>query len=476
MRRKTTLSSILIFALLFTIVQPHTIQAKAERTLEDESIYDLLVDRFNNGNFENDIDVDPRVEEDFSGGDFLGITEKVAYIKDLGFTIASIGPVFESETYDGNQALSYDAFEPRFGTEKEFIQMIDVLKENGIGVMADFPLNGISPQHTGITESTLPTVAAEGGNIQWDTNDQAVQQYIKEKLTNFVSKYDLIGIRLTKLGEFDQSFVNELIEAVKEEKPALYVMTNEASEANFDLAMNADLMKALVDAYAVIDAETSQLQMFEHMDGKQLVQFDDLTGKRFTQDMIDARMYPPTRWKTAATALLTLPGVPLLPYESEIAVVGNEAPETHPITNFKTDTELYDYMKNVNQLRNESETLRNGKMEILHNEDGHLVFTRTSDEETWVVSINNTSETKGVEIDESIIGEKKRLRGILTGDSALQAKDGKYRVVLERELAEVYLVEDDKGFNTAYLIATILIYTSFLGLMFVLIRRSKKKK
>lgn len=476
MRKKIILSYMLIFGLLFSGLQPQTIFAKADRTLEDESIYDLLVDRFNNGNFDNDIDVDPRVEEDFSGGDFLGITEKVEYIKDLGFTLASIGPVFESETYDGNKALSYDLFEPRFGTDKEFIQMIDVLAENDMGVMADFPLNGISTKHEGISEKNLPTVETEEGHIQWDTQDEDVQQYIKEKLVKFIGTYDLTGIRLTKLDDVEEEFLNELIEAVKNEKPDLYVMTNEPSEANFDLAMNVDVMKAMSDAYAVIDAETSQLDMFDHMDEKKLVQFDDLAGKRFTQEMIDARMYPPTRWKTAAVALMMLPGVPLLPYESEIAVVGKEAPETHPITNFKTDTELYDHIKDVNQLRNESETLRNGKMDIIHNEDGHLVFTRTSDEETWVISINNTSETKGVEIDESVIGKDKRLRGILTGDSALQAKDDKYRVVLERELAEVYLVEEDNGFNTLYLVATILIYTSFLGLMFYLIRRGKKNK
>lgn len=466
----------LLFVLLCTVVQPHATQAKAERTIEDESIYDLLVDRFNNANFDNDIDVDVRNEKAFSGGDFLGITEKLDYIKELGFTITSIGPVFESETYDGNRALSYETFEPRFGTEKEFIQMINVLKENNIGVMVDFPLNGIGATHEGIVDASLATVESEDGNLEWDATNEEVQAYLKDQVTNFVAKYELKGIRLTKLGGFDQAFINELIQAIKEVKPDIYVMTNEPSEADFDLAMNVDLMKAMSDAYSVINAETSQLEMFDYMDEKQLVQFDDLTGKRFTQEMIDARMYPPTRWKTAAAALFTLPGVPVLPYESEIAVVGNEAPETHPITNFKTDTELYDYMKGLNQLRNESEALRNGKMEILHNKDGHLVFTRTSEDEKWVVVINNTSETNGVEIDETLIGEKKRLRGILTGDTVLQAKDGQYRVVLERELAEAYIIEDDKGFNTAYLIATILIYTSFLGLMFVLIRRGKKKK
>ena len=57
-----------------------------------------------------------------------------------------------------------------------------------------------------------------------------------------------------------------------------------------------------------------------------------------------------------------------------------------------------------------------------------------------------------------------------------QSKDGKYRVVLERELAEVYIVEEDKGFNIPYLVASILVYTLFLGFLFAVWRNGKKNK
>ena len=50
----------------------------------------------------------------------------------------------------------------------------------------------------------------------------------------------------------------------------------------------------------------------------------------------------------AATALFTLPGVPVMPYGSEIAVNGKEAPESHPISNFKTDMELQEYIGDLN--------------------------------------------------------------------------------------------------------------------------------
>ncbi|MBO1911204.1 hypothetical protein J4G37_41240, partial [Microvirga sp. 3-52] len=69
-----------------------------------------------------------------------------------------------------------------------------------------------------------------------------------------------------------------------------------------------------------------------------------------------------------------------------------------------------------------------------------------------------------------------RLRGVVGGDMIKQGKDGKYRVVLERELAEVYIVDEDKGFNIPYLIASILIYTLFLGFLLAVWRRGKKNR
>ena len=42
------------FLLLVSTLSPAVVFAETERTIEDESIYDLLVDRFNNGDGTND--------------------------------------------------------------------------------------------------------------------------------------------------------------------------------------------------------------------------------------------------------------------------------------------------------------------------------------------------------------------------------------------------------------------------------------
>lgn len=476
MKRNRWFGLIASAVLLLSILNPTGAFADSDRSLQDESIYDLLVDRFNNGNHENDENIDAKDMNGFTGGDFAGITSRLDYIVELGFTLVSVGPIFNTVTYDGKEVLDYEKLEPHFGTAKELKKMINAFDEKKIGVIADFPLNGVSENHVWVKDGSLASTSNGDGTVNWDSSDDNVKETLKSTIVAFAEEYDFSGIRLTQLGDFDEAFLNEVIAALKEANDKLYVISNEASSANFDTVPNIEKMEALKQAYVQVDPATSPLSLFEDEAVTDLIQFDDLVGPRFTYEMFKLRMFPPTRWKLAATALFTLPGVPVMPYGSEIAVNGKEAPESHPISNFKTDMELYDYITGLNKLRNQSETLRNGDIEILHNADGFTVFTRTSDEETWVIALNNNSGTSSLEISEEIIGDNKRLRGLLDGDMIRQSKDGKYRLVLEREVAEVYIADEDKGFNTLYLIASIIIYTLFLGFLFSIWRKGKKKK
>ncbi len=102
------------------------------------------------------------------------------------------------------------------------------------------------------------------------------------------------------------------------------------------------------------------------------------------------------------------------------------------------------------------------------------MYKRSNDKETWIVALNNTTETANLEIPKEVIGDNKKLRGVLGGDLVREGKDGIYRVVLEREVAEIYIADEDKGFNTPYLIASILIYVLFLGFLFMAWRKGRQ--
>lgn len=301
-----------------------------------------------------------------------------------------------------------------------------------------------------------------------------MQRALKEAVVDFVETYKLDGIRLTKIEKFDTAFINEVIGAVKAVNSEAYVLTNEASDANFDGALNMDKMNALRASFVTPDVDAAALSLFTENADNGLVQFDDLTGPRYTYDLVEARMFPPTRWKLAAAALFSMPGTPIMPYGTEIAVNGKAAPENHQLMNFKIDEELIEYITGLNKLRNLSETFRNGDFEILYNEDGFSIFKRSSDEETWIIALNNTTQTSNFAIPKEVIGDNKKLRGLLDNDLIRESKDGMFRVVLDREMAEIYIADEDTGFNTPYLIASILIYVTFLSFLFMVWRKGKQ--
>lgn len=460
--------------LTLSLISPAGVLAEKNQSLQDESIYDLLVDRFNNGDYNNDEDTDPQNPSAFSGGDFAGIFNRVDHIKDMGFTVVSIGSVFSTAKYDGSEVLDYETIEPHFGSGEDLSKMIGKIHEKKMKVMADFPLSGISEDHVWVKEDVLPSIPAGDGTVEWDATDANVQEKLKQAVVSFVETYELDGIRLTRLADFDELYLNELIAELKEVNEDMYIISTEESAANFDMVPNSTKINALKQSYVQVSPDSSPLSVFEENLATDIIQLDELTGPRFTYEMFKLRMFPPTRWKLAATALFMFPGVPVMPYGSEIAVNGEKAPESHPISNFKTDEELIEYIGDLNKLRNQSDALRSGEFEMLHNEDGFTVFKRSNDEETWLVALNNTSETVNVNLPEEVFGATKKLRGVVDGDLIKQAKDGSYNVILDREVAEVYISEEDTGFNTPYLIASILVFVIFFAFMFAVKRRGKK--
>lgn len=474
MNVKRLLSIIMMVLLLGTTALPGLASAKAERTLKDESIYDLLVDRFNNGDGRNDANTDAQDISAFNGGDFSGISLRLQHILDMGFTAVSIGPVFQTATYDGKEVLDYTKFDEHFGTEEDFKSMLKELHDKDVRVIADFPLSGVSENH--VWASKLPYTKGEGSTIDWKADDADVQHNLEEAMVDFVKTYELDGIRLTKTEGYSKEVLDRFVGALKKSSPDLYVLSGEETDAKVDAQPNDSSIEALRQSFVRVKPDSSPMNQFETEHSNDLIQFDQLTGPRFTYDIVEQRMFPPTRWKLAVTALFTLPGTPVMPYGTEIAVNGKEAPESHPLFNFKTDMELKELIGNLNSLRNQSETLRNGKFKMLHNKDGYLVYKIYDDEESWIIAINNTSETQSYALEPDEIGSEKRLRGLLDSDQIVETEDDKYHVVLDREMAEIYLVKEDKGFNIPYLIASIMVYVLFLSFLWAVWRKGRKAR
>lgn len=132
------------------------------RTPDQEVIYFVLPDRFDNGDPTNDrggltgdrlvTGYDPTHKGFYHGGDLKGLTRRLDYIQGLGITAIWFAPVFknkpvqgpkgdESAGYHGYWITDFTTIDPHFGTEAEFKAFVDAAHARGIKVYMDIIVN-----------------------------------------------------------------------------------------------------------------------------------------------------------------------------------------------------------------------------------------------------------------------------------------------------------------------------------------------
>ncbi|WP_342387568.1 glycoside hydrolase family 13 protein [Salinicoccus bachuensis] len=99
----------------------------------------------------------PRSFKDTDGdgiGDINGILEKLDYIESLGVNTVWINPMILSNQEDnGYDVISYTKVDPLFGSEADGERLIRALKDRGMRIIFDFPLNHTSDQHPWFQEA-----------------------------------------------------------------------------------------------------------------------------------------------------------------------------------------------------------------------------------------------------------------------------------------------------------------------------------
>ena len=130
---------------------------------EGANLYFLLIDRFNNGNPENDKiisrDKETGVLRNFMGGDIKGITQKIeeGYFTDLGINAIWMTPVVEqihgsvdegtgnSYGFHGYWTKDWTAIDPSYGTRKDLAELVEKAHAKGIRIVLDAVINHTGP-------------------------------------------------------------------------------------------------------------------------------------------------------------------------------------------------------------------------------------------------------------------------------------------------------------------------------------------
>ena len=145
-----------------TLATPAMAQSYRDRLPEDEVIYFVLPDRFENGDVKNDKGgfkgdkmqhgFDPTHKGFFHGGDLKGLTNRLDYIQGLGTTAIWFAPIFknkpvqggagqESAGYHGYWVNDFTQVDPHFGTNAEFKAFVDAAHKRGMKVYMDIIAN-----------------------------------------------------------------------------------------------------------------------------------------------------------------------------------------------------------------------------------------------------------------------------------------------------------------------------------------------
>jgi neopullulanase len=148
-------------------------------------IYLITPDRFANGNPDNDNHptmlekVDRSDKDGRHGGDIQGIVEALPYLADLGVTQLWINPLLENNqekySYHGYSITNFYQIDPRFGSNQDYVNLVQQANKLGIGVIKDVVVNHMGSGHPWMKNFPSAT---------WVNGQASLQQQLPLDFTN----------------------------------------------------------------------------------------------------------------------------------------------------------------------------------------------------------------------------------------------------------------------------------------------------
>lgn len=86
-------------------------------------------------------------------GDLQGVTDRLDYIRDMGYDGIWLMPIMPSPSYHKYDVTDYMSIDPEYGTLEEFRSLVKECHERGIRLIVDLPINHSSSQHPWFTQA-----------------------------------------------------------------------------------------------------------------------------------------------------------------------------------------------------------------------------------------------------------------------------------------------------------------------------------
>lgn len=384
------------FDIIFTkgkeiIVYNYELKERKEYASEIEGfnssdvVYLIMPDRFANGDPSNDkVKMKQPYRLDRSdltvrhGGDLLGIENQLNYLENLGVTALWLTPVQENDikggSYHGYGITDHYNIDPRFGSNQDYIRLVDKAHSRGIRVIMDMVFNHCGGNHKWIADRpsqdwfNSPNEYVETNHNKVFAFDPYASDSDEKKMTDgwfvpglpdlnqrnphlatyliqnsiwWVEYAGLDGIRQDTYPYADRAMMNEWCKAIDKEYPNFNIVgeiwiNNSTGTAAWQKGNNLNTeLKSVMDfqllniASEAFSTENGLEKIHEHLSYDYL--YKDITNVLRFYDNHDAtRLFSKEikagdleKFKQAYTVLLTIPGIPQIFYGSEFMITGN---------------------------------------------------------------------------------------------------------------------------------------------------------
>ncbi len=396
------------------------------------------------------------LNNDFFGGNFQGIAEKMDYIASFGTTILYLNPISKSFSHHRYDTGDYKMPDPMLGTLEDFRAMCRAAHDRGIKVILD----GVY-SHTGSFSKYFASACAspdspyyswytfhhypDSYNSWWGFDtlptvnkmDPAFLDYIIESEDSVVAhwlKMGADGFRLDVVDELPDEFVLRLKRRIRQLRPDALLIGEVWEDASNKISYGIRrryFVDGVLDSCMNYPFRTAILNFIKgHDDGRQLRETVmtvaenyppqvlacnmNLLGSHDTPRILTAlvddfegsraeyaqRKLSPDRREQARKLLFmasflqyTLPGSPSIYYGDEAGSEGHKDPFNRRTYPWgREDTELLEHYKALGALRKSCGVLRLGSIHFLQAENGQLAFCREYGGKQLTVYINRTED------------------------------------------------------------------------------------
>lgn len=209
---------------------------------EGKTIYQIMTDRFANGDTSNDQGADPGHSDRFHGGDWQGVLQRMDYLKELGVDCIWLSCPYENDTdffgtdgYHGYWPHDFRSVEKRFGSKEKLKELVDRAHDNGMKVMLDVVVNHTGYNHPAVKDpqfrdwfhrdgarNPLSQFGLENGSLaglpDLKQENPEVSHYLIDVHTKWIEDSDVDGFRVDAIRHVPEKFLQEFDTALKAKK------------------------------------------------------------------------------------------------------------------------------------------------------------------------------------------------------------------------------------------------------------------